>query len=110
MALMCLLLQPTDALPHVLILDEPELGLHPSAMNVITGLIRSVSRDCQVILATQSVALLDHFDAADVVTVNRRGRESVFGRPDPEGLKEWLEAYSVGELWEKNVLCAGPWS
>lgn len=110
MALTTLLLQPRAALPPALILDEPELGLHPAAITLVAGLLRTAARDCQVIVATQSIPLLDQFDVGDVVTVNRRGRESVFERPDPERLREWLEAYSLGELWQKNVLTAGPFA
>jgi len=108
MALVALLLQPEDDLPSVLILDEPELGLHPYAINVLSGLIRSVSTRVQVILATQSVALLDGFDPEDVVVVDRRGQESSFCRLATSDLADWLEEYSLSELWEKNVLGGRP--
>jgi predicted ATPase len=108
MALLALLLQPTEDIPSVIILDEPELGLHPYAVNVIAGLLRSVSLSKQVILATQSATLIDHFEPEDVIVVNRRGRQSDFVRLDPERLREWLEEYSLAELWEKNVLGGRP--
>lgn len=113
MALATLLQQDheaSDGSSNVILLDEPELGLHPAALNVIGGMIRAASRRIQVIVATQSIPLLDQFHLSDVVTVNRRGRESVFARPDPERLREWLDEYSLGELWEKNVLTAGPFA
>ncbi len=108
MALVALLLQPERDLPNVLILDEPELGLHPHAMNIIAGLVRSASTSAQVILATQSVALLNYFEPQEVVVVDRVGRESTFHRLDAASLGEWLEEYSLAELWEKNVLGGRP--
>ena len=77
-ALVTLLLQPEETLPDLLILDEPELGLHPHAINVIGGLIRAVSDKVQVIVATQSTAFVDCFDLSDIVVVEREERESVF--------------------------------
>lgn len=107
-ALLALLLQPEDDLPSVILLDEPELGLHPYAINVIAGLLRSVSTHTQVILATQSMTLVDYFAPEEIVVVDRVNRESTFHRLDPEPLKLWLDEYSLGELWEKNVLGGRP--
>ena len=107
-ALVTLLLQPEQDLPDVLILDEPELGLHPYAINVIGGLIRAVSTRIQVIVATQSMPLVDCFEPADIVVVEREGRSSTFRRLDAEALGGWLEIYSLSELWEKNVIGGRP--
>ena len=107
-ALVTLLLQPENDLPDVLVLDEPELGLHPFAIEIISGLIRSVSARVQVIVATQSTALVDCFDPEEVVVVERNGRESSFRRLDEKDLALWLEDYSLSELWEKNVLGGSP--
>ena len=108
MALVTLLLQPIESLPPVIILDEPELGLHPYAISVVAGLLKSVSLHRQVILATQSTAFIDCFDPEDIIVVDREGRESTFSRPDVERLSEWIETYSIAELWEKNVLGGRP--
>lgn len=108
MALLALLLQPETQLPSIIILDEPELGLHPYAINVIAGLLKSVSTHTQVILATQSMTLVDYFEPEQVIVVDRIGRESKFRRLDSEPLKLWLDEYSLGELWEKNVLGGRP--
>ena len=107
-ALVTLLLQPEQDLPDVLILDEPELGLHPYAINVISGLIRAVATRIQVIVATQSMPLVDCFEPTDIVVVEREGRSSTFRRLEAEALGGWLEDYSLSELWEKNVIGGRP--
>jgi predicted ATPase len=108
MALATLLLQPEDDLPRVVILDEPELGLHPYAINVLGALIQKASVYSQIILATQSVNLVDQFQPEEIVTVERERSASVFRRLDPRRLSDWLAEYSLSELWEKNVIAAGP--
>ena len=108
MALTALLLQPEKDLPHVLVLDEPELGLHPYAINVIAGLIRSAATHVQVVLATQSVSLIDHFSPEEIVVVERKASESLFRRLEEPQLREWLEEYTLSELWEKNVIGGRP--
>lgn len=107
-ALVALLEQPEWDLPDVLLLDEPELGLHPYAIEVLSGIIRSASHSVQVILATQSVSLIDRFNPDDVVVVERVGRNSEFRRQNGSDLEEWLERYTLSELWEKNVLGGRP--
>jgi predicted ATPase len=101
-----LLLQPN--LPSLILIDEPELGLHPYAIQVLAGLVRSASEKTQVILSTQSVSLVNQFDPEDLVVVDRTNGESVFRRLSLEDTKDWLEGYSLGELWEKNVFGGRP--
>ena len=108
MALVTLLLQPDESLPSLLVIDEPELGLHPYALTVVASLIRAASTRCQILISTQSTALLDHFDAEDVIVVERGEGGSTFSRLDPEDLADWLAEYSLSELWEKNVLGGRP--
>lgn len=112
MALIALLLQPEDEMPEVIIIDEPELGLHPYAIEVIASLIKSAASVSQIIVATQSTKFVDQFDPSDIIVADRHGGETVLSRPSPEQYKEWIEEYSVGELWEKNVLGGRPsaWS
>lgn len=95
-------------LPGLILLDEPELGLHPFAIAQLAGMLRAASRESQVLLATQSVTLMNQFELGDLIVVERRDGASVFERPDPDRLSEWLEDYSLGELWEKNMLGGRP--
>lgn len=108
MCLVTLLLQPENELPNLVLVDEPELGLHPYALNVIAALFKKASHHTQVLISTQSSSFLDNFDPEDVIVVNREGKESQFTRPDEEKLKTWLDEYSLGEVWEKNVIGGGP--
>lgn len=106
--LISLLLQPEDDLPYLIVVDEPELGLHPFALNVVASLFQAVSHHTQVLVSTQSSTFLDSFDADDIVVVERDGEASRFERPNAEKLNDWLEDYSLGEVWEKNIIGGGP--
>jgi predicted ATPase len=106
-ALSVLLMQPD--LPNTIIIDEPELGLHPVAIAKLAGLIKSVAeRGCQMIVSTQSVDLINHFEPENVITVDRKDGQSVFSRLDGTELGHWLEDYSLGELWSKSVIKGQP--
>jgi predicted ATPase len=106
--LISLLMQPADELPYLIVVDEPELGLHPYALNVVTSLFQAASHHAQVLVSTQSSAFLDSFDVEDVVVVERDGEASKFVRPEADKIEAWLEDYSLGEVWEKNVIGGGP--
>lgn len=103
-----LLLQPEDELPELIIVDEPELGLHPYALNVVAAMFGKASYNTQILISTQSSSFLDNFDPEDVIVVNRQGKESHFKRLDSPELADWLDEYSLGEVWEKNVIGGGP--
>lgn len=105
-ALATLFLQPK--LPSVIVIDEPELGLHPFAIAKLAGLIQSAAaRGCQVITATQSAGLISHFKPEDIVTVDLIDGATEFKRLDSEELTHWLDEYSLGELWERDILNSG---
>jgi predicted ATPase len=101
-----LLLQPK--MPKMVLLDEPELGLHPSAISVLAGLLRKASVRSQVIVSTQSVNLVNEFEPEDIIVVDREHNASVFHRLDNHKFEKWLEEYSMGDLWEKNVIGGRP--
>ena len=102
------LLQPEEFMPAAILIDEPELGLHPFAISVLAGLMKSAAQEHQLIVSTQSVELVNEFDAEDLIVVDKRGGASTFKRPDTEALAEWLAEYSLGELWKKNLLGGRP--
>jgi predicted ATPase len=100
------LLQPYP--PTAIIIDEPELGLHPAAIFVLSEMIKVASQRTQVVVATQSPALIDQFSLENIVVVNRKNGASTFERLREDNFSEWLENYSLGELWTKNVIVGGP--
>ena len=101
-----LLLQPE--LPKVILLDEPELGLHPSAITILAGLLLKASTRSQVIVSTQSVSLVNEFDSESIIVVEKHERETVFKRLDSKVLESWLDEYSLGDLWDKNIIGGKP--
>ena len=107
-ALATLLLQPRELCPSVILLDEPELGLHPYAMTILASLVKQASAKTQIVLATQSSLLLDNFEPEDVLVAERVEGATQFTRLEGEKLKIWLEDYSLGQLWEKNEFGGRP--
>lgn len=106
MCLATLLLQPDP--PSLVLIDEPELGLHPFAIVQLADLVRAVAQDRQVIVSTQSVTLLNQFEIDEIVVVDRHEGASTFTRLDEDDLSAWLDEYAVGELWEQNVIGGRP--
>lgn len=100
------LLQPNP--PSTIIIDEPELGLHPSAISILAEQIKVASQRTQVIIATQSPLLIDQFAVDDIIVANRKDGASTFERLKESDFSAWLDDYSVGELWTKNVIVGGP--
>jgi predicted ATPase len=105
-ALTTALLQPDP--PSTILLDEPELGLHPYALTLLAELLKKAATKTQVIVSTQSASLLDNFEAEDVIVVEREDGASTFKRLSSAALEEWLKDYSLGELWEKNIFGGRP--
>lgn len=107
-ALATLLLQPDDTRSTVILIDEPELGLHPYAIVLLAELLVDASRRTQVIVSTQSVPLVNQFSPEAVIVVDRREKQSTFQRLDPDALSHWLDDFGVGDLWEKNIIGGRP--
>jgi predicted ATPase len=114
--LVTMLLQPNR--PELILLDEPELGLHPSAITILASLIRKVSYDSQLIIATQSADLISHFDAEHIIVAENNEGTSKYKRLDTTKLAYWLKEYSsegimakkytLGELWNNNIIGGQP--
>ena len=108
-ALVTLLKLPREMLPDVILLDEPELGLHPAAVSLVGGMIKSLSVDRQVIVATQSPLLVDVFELGEIIVLNSQdGRTEPRRLDDPDQYSDWLEEFTTGELWQKNLLGGQP--
>lgn len=100
-----LLLQPHELQPATIVVDEPELGLHPYAITIFAEMVKQLSDEKQIIISTQSVELLNEFDVEDIIVVNRGENGSEFKRLNEKELKVWLdEDYALGDLWKKNIL------
>jgi len=105
-ALATLLLQPD--LPSMILIDEPELGLHPAALHILAGLLESAATKTQVLISTQSVTLINQFSPENILVCEQQDAASTIRRLDAQQLEHWLEDYSIGELWEKNVIGGRP--
>jgi predicted ATPase len=103
-----LLLQPEEFVPTTILIDEPELGLHPFAIAMLGAMIKATAQKHQLIISTQSVELVNEFEAEDLIVVDKQDGASTFKRPDEAALNEWLSEYSLGELWKKNLLGGRP--
>jgi len=103
-----LLLQPPQLLPDTLLIDEPELGLHPYAIAVLADMFKQVAEKRQLIVSTQSVELINELSPQDVVVVDQQDDASIFRRFTQDELDGWLEEYAMGELWKRNILGGRP--
>jgi predicted ATPase len=107
-ALITALAQPVSRLPKFMSIDEPELGLHPSAIRLIAELARSISHHTQILFATQSTTFLNHFEPSEVVVVERHDGASSLKRLDEEELSSWLDEYTLSEIFDKGVIGGRP--
>ena len=108
-ALVTLLSLPSEMLPDVILLDEPELGLHPAAVTLIGGMIKSLAQERQVIIATQSPLLVDSFDLDEIIVLELQEGRTEFRKLDPDHYQHWLDDnFSPGDLWRKNLIGGRP--
>jgi predicted ATPase len=108
LALSVALLQPNP--PTLIVIDAPELSLHPESLATLAGFMHEAAYNSQLIVTTQSPDLLNAMEPEDVVTVNMRNGESIFERLNRADLADWLNDYTIGDLWWKKVIQAGPTS
>ncbi|WP_299290907.1 AAA family ATPase [uncultured Mucilaginibacter sp.] len=103
-ALATLLMQPEP--PAVIIIDEPELGLHPYAIGKLAGMMQAAATKCQIIAATQSPGLISNFSPEDIIVMDKSEEENqtVFNRLNSESLNIWLQEFTLGDLWERNII------
>ena len=95
-------------LPDVIFIDEPELGMHPSAISLVGSIIDVVSQDCQVILATQSPLLVDEFNLDEIIVFDLKNGKTHIRQLESTEYDHWLKEYSTGQLWQKNVIGGRP--
>ena len=108
-ALVTLLNLSPEMLPDVILLDEPELGLHPAAIALVANMIKSLATERQVIVATQSPLLVDAFGLDEIVVLELRDGQTEFCRLDADDYRSWLDdSFTTGELWQKNLIGGRP--
>ncbi|MBU6401760.1 MAG: AAA family ATPase [Verrucomicrobia bacterium] len=107
-ALATLLLLPMEMLPGMIVIDEPELGLHPYAIKLLASLLAEASARTQVLVATQSAALVDEVEPNEVIVANLEGGATSFERLDSEKLSDWLKEYTLSQMWETNLFGGRP--
>ena len=104
-----LLQQPFNCIPETVLIDEPELGLHPHALNILASMLKSVAaQGKQVIVSSQSVTLINHFSAEDLLVADQVNNETVIRRLEEDEVTAWLEEYTLGSIWEKNIIGGSP--
>ena len=107
MSLVTLLLQPV--LPELVLIDEPEIGLHPAAMTMIGDLLKKAAQKTQVIISTQSIDMVNQFQTDEVLVCDYKDGQSQYRRLDSKELERWEEEYTIGEMWEKNLFGGQPY-
>ena len=109
-ALLAILCHPDP--PGLICIEEPELALHPDAMQILADLLDQASERTQLIITTHSPDLVDQFTAEpDAVVVCERGfdGDTEFNRLSEDDLREWLAEYRLAELWKKGVIGGNRW-
>jgi predicted ATPase len=107
-ALVSLLAQPSEKLPPVMFIDEPELGLHPQAIVFLAGLIRKAATHSQIFVSTQSPELVSQFKPRHIVVVEKKKGISTYHVQEEAKLKTWLDEFTMGEIWSHNLIGGRP--
>lgn len=103
-----LLMQPDEKLPTTILLDEPELGLHPAAIQLLANLLQSAATKTQIIVSTQSATLINQLKPESIIVVDRGDEQSTFRKLTNKELEAWIEDYGLGDMWEKNIIGGRP--
>lgn len=103
-----LLMQPDEKMPTTILLDEPELGLHPAAIQLLANLLQSAATKTQVIVSTQSVTLINQLEPESIIVVDRKDEQTAFRKLTSKELESWVEDYGLGDMWEKNIIGGRP--
>lgn len=108
-----LLLQPKETMPKIIIIDEPELGLHPVAIDILSEMLNNASNSAQIFLTTQSERLINHFEPKNIIVIDRKkdinGRYySAFNKLSEDSLKSWTDEYSISDMWDSNIIGGRP--
>lgn len=101
-ALHTLLALPPQLSPSVAIIDEPELGLFPRAIETLVDAIRSASNHCQIVLATQSNRLVRYLNPTSLICCSWRDGQSTVERVNPIEQFEFMDNYTLGDYIERN--------
>jgi predicted ATPase len=110
LCLLAVLLDPDP--PHLVCIEEPEIGLHPDAIRMIADLLVEASARMQLVVTTHSPALVDALTAQpESVVVCERDFDGFtqFRRLKSADLDEWLDRYSLGHLWQKGEIGGNRW-
>ncbi len=98
--LVTLLNLPAERLPSLLLIDEPELGLHPQAVELVAAMVKRVAAVKQVIIATQSPLMLDCFQPDNIIVAESRGGAAELKRLEKPEYERWLaEDYLLSDWW-----------
>ncbi len=97
--------------PPLVCIEEPELGLHPDILVAVGKLLKEASKKTQLIVTTHSDVLVDCMsdEPEDVIVCEKEGAASTMRRLSSDDLKQWLEKYSLGELWRRGEIGGNRW-
>jgi predicted ATPase len=109
LCLLAILCHPSP--PPLICIEEPEIGLHPDILPTIARLLVEASQRTQLIVTTHSDALVDALTETPeaVMVCEKHEGSTTLRRLDKAALKEWLEKYTLGQLWRKGELGGNRW-
>ena len=110
LSLLAALFHPKAA--PLICIEEPELGLHPDALQLVAEILLDASKSTQLIVTTHSEALVDALtDHPESVLVCERDfdNSTQMERLSKKKLEVWLKRYTLGELWRKGEIGGGRW-